>query len=171
MHRTITAALAGLALAQPLAAQSPDTAPASPSAEAIQMTPTATASGFADWLPAFRTRAADAGLAPDVLDRALAQVRFNEKIIDRDRNQNEFTKTIWDYLDTAVSDDRIANGRKAMAQHDATLRRIEADYGVDRHVVAAIWGLESAYGTFRGDIPTIEALATLAYDGRRAMAM
>jgi lytic murein transglycosylase len=155
-------------LAQPVAAQTPAAPQASPMTEATPMTSTATTQGFVDWLPAFRNRALDAGLAPDVLDRALAQARLNPKIIERDRNQNEFTKTIWDYLDTAVSDDRIANGRKALALHDVTLRRIEAAYGVDRHVVAAIWGLESAYGSFRGDIPAIEALATLAYDGRRA---
>jgi membrane-bound lytic murein transglycosylase B len=89
-------------------------------------------------------------------------------VVERDRRQNEFTKTIWDYLDTAVSDDRIANGQAALATHAATFDAIEARYGVDRHIVAAIWGLESAYGTFKGDVPTLSALATLAAEGRRA---
>lgn len=124
--------------------------------------------GLQDWLAGFNTRAIDQGIAPDVLDRALSGLVFDEKIIARDRNQNEFTKTIWDYLDTAVSEDRVTRGKKAMVEQDALLRQIEADYGVDRHVVAAIWGLESAYGTYRGDISTINALANLAYDGRRA---
>ncbi|WP_349039179.1 lytic murein transglycosylase [Pseudotabrizicola sp. 4114] len=132
------------------------------------MTAMGTEQGFADWLTGFRPRALEAGIAPEVLDRALETARYNPKIIERDRNQNEFTKTIWDYLDTAVSDDRVAHGKRALAQHGAILARIEADYGVDRHVVAAIWGLESAYGSFRGDTPIIEALATLAYDARRA---
>lgn len=124
--------------------------------------------GFDAWLDAFRPRAQAAGLSKPLLDKALRGVVFDEKIVTRDRNQNEFTKTIWDYLDTAVSEDRVALGKKAMAKHAATLDRIEAEYGVDKAVVAAIWGLESAYGSFRGNVPTISALATLAYDARRA---
>jgi membrane-bound lytic murein transglycosylase B len=62
----------------------------------------------------------------------------------------------------------VALGRKALAANAALLDRIEAEYGVEKEVVAAIWGLESAYGTYRGDTDTVSALATLAYDGRRA---
>ena len=99
----------------------------------------------------------------DALDRA----EYLPKVVHNDRHQNEFTKTIWDYLDKAVSNDRIANGLVALKKHAATLDRIEATYGVDAEIVAAIWGLESAYGAVRGDLPTLHALATLAYDGRR----
>ncbi|TGD43732.1 lytic murein transglycosylase [Pseudotabrizicola sediminis] len=155
-------------LAQPVAAQSLNTSEGNAPAERTEMKPIGTEQGFADWLAGFRPRAIEAGIAPDVLNRALAQARFDPKIVERDRNQSEFTKTIWDYLDTAVSDDRITHGNRALAQHGAVLARIEAEYGVDRHVIAAIWGLESAYGSFRGDIPTLGALATLAYDARRA---
>lgn len=157
-----------LGMAQPGAAQSLNTSEADTSAERVEMTAVGTEQGFADWLEDFRPRALAAGIAPDVLDRALPMAKFNARIIARDRNQNEFTKTIWDYLDTAVSEDRIAHGTRALAQQGDVLARVEAEYGVDRHIVAAIWGLESAYGSFRGDIPTIEALATLAYDARRA---
>lgn len=125
-------------------------------------------SGLQQWLQDFRSRAREQGITPAVLDRALTGLVFDEKIVTRDRNQNEFTKMIWEYLDTAVSEDRVTRGRKAMADQQDLLQQIEAEYGVDRHVVAAIWGLESAYGSFRGDISTINALATLAYEGRRA---
>ncbi|NEX46858.1 lytic murein transglycosylase [Rhodobacter sp. ETT8] len=155
-------------MATPGVAQSPNTSEPGPVAAQVESVAVGTEQGFADWLDGFRPRALEAGIAPAVLERALPLARFNAKIIERDRNQNEFTKTIWDYLDTAVSEDRIAHGKRALAQHGAMLARIEAEYGVDRHIVAAIWGLESAYGSFRGDIPTIEALATLAYDARRA---
>ncbi len=164
----VGAALMVAVLTQPVAAQSLNTSAGNETAERIQMKAIGTDQGFADWLTAFRPRALEAGIAPDVLDRALAQARFDPKIVERDRNQSEFTKTIWDYLDTAVSDDRIAHGQRALAEHAATLEQIEAQSGVDRHVIAAIWGLESAYGSFRGDTPTIQALATLAYDARRA---
>ncbi len=124
--------------------------------------------GFEAWLTEFRPRALAAGLDAATLDAALTGLRFDEKVVTRDRNQNEFTKTIWDYLDTAVSADRVALGKKAMKKHAALLDRIETEYGVDKQVFTAIWGLESAYGSYRGDISTIGALATLAFDGRRA---
>ncbi|MBM9596192.1 lytic murein transglycosylase [Roseitranquillus sediminis] len=119
------------------------------------------------WLAEFRGRALAEGIRPDVYDAALAGVRYDADIIRRDSNQAEFVKPIWEYLDSAVSDARIANGRMALDRHADVLARIEAHYGVDREVVAAIWGLESAYGAYRGSTPILQALATLAYDGRR----
>ena len=124
--------------------------------------------GFTAWLAAFRVRATAAGITSPTLDAALSEAAFDEAIIKRDRNQAEFTKTIWDYLDTAVSDGRIANGNKALAAHGDTLHRIEKEYGVDHQIVAAIWGLESAFGTFTGGEKIVSALATLAFDGRRS---
>jgi lytic murein transglycosylase len=129
--------------------------------------PGASQAGLERWLTEFRPRAIEAGITAATLDRALADVFYDEGIIRRDRNQAEFTKTIWDYLDTAVSDLRIANGRAALAKWDETLTRIEESYGVEKEILVAIWGLESAYGTFRGNIPVINSLATLAYDARR----
>ena len=127
---------------------------------------TGTQSGLDTWLTGFRDRALAAGISSATLD-ALTGAEYMPKVVHNDRHQNEFTKTIWDYLDKAVSDDRIAHGLKALKTHGDVLARIEATYGVDAEVVAAIWGLESAYGAVRGDLPTLHALATLAYDGRR----
>lgn len=127
-----------------------------------------TQAGLDAWIAEFRPRALAAGIPAATFDAALRGVEFNPKVVERDRNQNEFTKTIWDYLDTAVSDDRVALGRQAIDRHRALLDRIAADYGVEKEVVAAVWGLESAYGTYRGDLPVLGSLATLAYDGRRA---
>ena len=84
-----------------------------------------------------------------------------------DGRQAEFTKPIWEYLDSAASPTRIEAGRAKRAQLDGTLAAIEARYGVDRQAVLAIWGMESNYGGDRGSIPVIESLATLAYEGRR----
>lgn len=123
--------------------------------------------GFQDWIAGFRTRAAAQGVSAATLDRAFRGVTYNTYVIDKDRQQSEFTKTIWDYLDSAASDSRVANGKAALRGNRRLLDRIEATYGVDKEVVVAIWGLESAYGAVRGDIPLIESLATLAYDGRR----
>lgn len=124
--------------------------------------------GFAQWVEGFEARAVEAGISPAVVAEALDGVTYDPEVIKRDRNQSEFTKTIWDYLSTAVSEARVSNGRAAMARERAVLDRIEAAYGVDKHIVAAIWGLESAYGTFRGNNDVIRSLATLAFDARRA---
>lgn len=123
--------------------------------------------GLDRWVRGFRGRALKQGIHATTFDRAFRGVRYNADVIKRDRNQSEFTKTIWEYLDTAASDTRIKNGRAALRKHRRKLEAIEAKYGVEKEVVVAVWGLESAYGSYRGDTPIIEALATLAYDGRR----
>ena len=125
------------------------------------------AAGFRRWVAGFRARALKQGIRADVFDSAFRDVSLNESVIRKDRNQSEFTKQIWDYLDSATSATRIANGKAALQRNRRLLEQIEARYGVDKEVVVAIWGLESAYGTFRGDVPIISALASLAYEGRR----
>ena len=126
-----------------------------------------TNAGLKDWTAGFRIRALAGGISEQTFDAAFQGVTYSADVITKDRNQSEFTKTIWDYLDSAASDDRIENGKKALRRNIDLLEKIEARYGVDKEIVVAIWGLESAYGTFRGDYPLIGSLATLAYDGRR----
>ena len=128
-----------------------------------------TAQGLRDWISDFRPRALQAGVTPETFDRLMPQVSFRPDVLERDRRQDEFTKTIWDYLDKAASDDRISAGQKALGKYDPLLDQIEHRYRVDRAVVLAIWGLESAFGAVRGDIPVLDALATLSYDARRAV--
>jgi membrane-bound lytic murein transglycosylase B len=124
--------------------------------------------GFDAWVANFRPRALSKGVAPGTFDSAFRASGFIPGVIDKDRNQTEFTRTTEDYLAIAASDERLAMGRQKLAQQMGTLRAIEARYGVAPHVVAAFWGLESFFGTRRGTVPTISALATLAYEGRRA---
>jgi len=122
---------------------------------------------FVNWVKAFRGRAMGRGIKASVFDRAFRGVKYDKAIIAKDRNQSEFTKQIWDYLDSAASPVRVKNGMAALRKYKKTLGQIEARYGVEKEVVAAVWGLESAYGAQRGDIDVVEALATLAFDGRR----
>lgn len=123
---------------------------------------------FDEWLQAFRERALAQGIQSQVLDAAFAGVRPDPEVIRRDRNQSEFTKTIWDYLDSAASELRVKNGKAALRKQQARLEQIEAQYGVEKEIVVAIWGLESSYGSFRGDMDVIRSLATLAHEGRRS---
>ncbi|KIC45214.1 murein transglycosylase [Ruegeria sp. ANG-S4] len=123
---------------------------------------------FQAWLGAFRQRALDHGISSLTLDRALSGLTYDKDVIKRDRNQAEFSKPIWEYLDSAVSQRRLSDGRNALQRHQRTLERIEARYGVEKEVVTAIWGLETSFGGFRGNNRTVQALATLAFDARRA---
>ena len=125
------------------------------------------AAGFRAWIAAFSGRARNAGISEATLTRAFDGINLNQRVIERDRNQAEFSRTLWTYLDSAASSARVTNGRAALAEWRQTLMAIERDYGVEAEIVTAIWGLESAYGSFRGDVAIIEAMATLAYDGRR----
>ena len=138
-----------------------------PATTEAEMETAGTTSALQTWIAGFRGRALTAGISADVFDGAMAGLAHLPDVVRRDRSQNEFTKTIWDYLDTATSEDRVAGGIRALARHRPLLDRIEATYGVDKEIVTAIWGLESAYGAVRGDVPTLGALATLACDGRR----
>jgi membrane-bound lytic murein transglycosylase B len=123
--------------------------------------------GFDAWVEGFRARAAGQGIAPATLDAGLRGVGFLPGVVERDRNQTEFSRSIEDYLSIAASDERVSKGRAALARQAGVLAAIERRYGVPSNVVAAVWGLESLYGERRGDVPVISALATLAYEGRR----
>ncbi len=123
--------------------------------------------GLNAWIEAFRPRALAAGVSTATYDAAFRDVVYNPTVIQRSQNQAEFTKSLWEYLETAVSDKRVANGRAMLARYAGQLAQIEATYGVDKEVVVAVWGMESSYGEKRGDLPLIESLATLSFDGRR----
>lgn len=120
--------------------------------------------GFADWLAAFRQRAAAEGLETEALDD-LAPL---PEVLAKDRAQAEFSLTVRDYLARAVSAARISAGRAALGRHAALFDRIEARFAVPRTILAAIWGIETSFGENRGQVPLLAAVATLAHDGRRA---
>lgn len=121
--------------------------------------------GFDTWVAGFRARTTS--ISPATMNAAFRNVGYLPEVIERDRNQTEFKRSLQDYLAIAASDERVSKGRAAYGRHRATLDAIERRYGVEGHVVAAVWGLESFFGERRGDIPVISAVATLAYDGRR----
>ena len=123
--------------------------------------------GFVRWREGFRAKASAAGIGRAVFDAAFDGVTPDPEIIKLDRKQAEFTKPLWEYLDTAVSDARISNGQQNWRRFEDRLSAIARTYKVEPQVVLAIWGMETNYGSFRGSTQTIRALATLAHDGRR----
>ena len=126
-----------------------------------------TQAAFNRWVDGFRGRAQAQGIRNDVLTRSFSGISYNPEVVASDRNQSEFKREIWDYLDSAASPKRVANGQAALQQHRRTLQAIEDRFGVEKEVVTAVWGMESTYGERRGTLDVIESLATLAHDGRR----
>ena len=126
---------------------------------------------FARWVAEFSTHARAAGIDPATLHSAFDNVHFVPTAIVSDRTQPEFARAVWDYLDSAVSPQRVSRGQAKLQQlrsaGNVDVDAIAARYGVPAEVLIAIWGLESSYGSFVGDIPTIDALATLGFEGRR----
>ncbi|MEM9724441.1 MAG: lytic murein transglycosylase [Pseudomonadota bacterium] len=126
-----------------------------------------TAEGFREFVREFRGTALSRGVNPQVFDRAFDGVVLNEDVMRLDRRQPEFTKPIWEYLRVRLSNKFVDRGLEKKQINAEALANIEERYKVEKEVVAAIWGLESFYGANRGDIRVVEALATLAYEGRR----
>jgi len=122
---------------------------------------------FSRWVAGFSADAGRAGIDPATLHSAFDKVRFLPRVIELDRAQPEFTRTVGDYLGNAVSMQRIARGQDKLGQLRPVIAPLAARYGVPAETLVAIWGMESNYGSFVGDIPTIDALATLAFEGRR----
>ncbi len=123
---------------------------------------------FAQFVRDFRTAAVAAGIAAETYDAAMGKLSRNQRVADLNLNQPEFAKPVWSYLDTAVSPQRIADGRALLIGDADILAKIEAKYGVPREILISIWGNESNYGRSMGGYNMFEALATLAYDGPRA---
>ena len=123
---------------------------------------------FESWKSDFLSRAAAYGVSPAILTEVSPYLTTAQNSAQADMRQPEARKTLQSYIELTVSPARIAQGQAALQKHVEVFDQIEADYQVDRHVVAAIWGLESNYGSIRGDVPVISALATLAAQGRRA---
>jgi len=122
---------------------------------------------FARWLAAFSASARDAGISDATLHLAFDDAHLLPQVVDQDREQPEFARALWDYLDRAVSAQRVATGQQRLQQCRAEADAASARYGVPPAVIVAIWGIESNYGSNYGDVPTIDALATLGFDGRR----
>ncbi len=117
-----------------------------------------------------------AGLWPDAERRGISRATFEQatrdltpdlRIMDLLDQQPEFTKAFWDYLDILVTDARTQRGRELLQQYKPVFDAVEKSTGVDRHIVAAIWGVELNYSTMGGDRSVVRSTATLACVGRR----
>jgi lytic murein transglycosylase len=118
--------------------------------------------GFASCLSGLRASAISQGVPGAVFDKTMAGVTPDPKILELMSNQPEFKTPIWDYLATLVDEDKVAQGREMMRRHASALAAAEARYGVDKHTIAAVWGVESDFGNVSGRWSLPQSLATLA---------
>ena len=119
------------------------------------------------WKAELRSEALAQGIRPEVFDQALRDFQPDPSVLKADSSQPEFTRPIWEYLDSAASPQRVERGQRLLRENRQLFDQLEARYGVDRNTLVAVWGLESSFGQLMGNQSVIRSLATLAYHGRR----
>lgn len=127
--------------------------------------------GFVVWLQGYRADAIARGLDAAAIDATLAGAEYSARAVSLDRNQPDDSgaRNIFaDYLARTLTPQRISDGRSRAAANRAALLRIGAQSGVAPEIIVAIWGMETSYGRITGNFDLPSAIATLAYDGRRA---
>lgn len=144
--------------------------PAEPAAPPVPVDPRQAA--FQAWLAGpFRTQAVAAGVQPGTLDRELAGLTFNQRVVQLDAAQPDRSATsqltFGGYLARHINNNRINGGRRRLSDLSATLAGIEAKHGVPAAVLLGFWGIETSYGAVTGNFDLVRSLATLAFEGRR----
>lgn len=153
----IVTLMLSMIISQPLPAVSQEDAPVMIDAE-----------DFAAWLEAFRLRARSAGISDEIIDQAFAGLEPNPRVIELDRRQPEFTITFQKYLNGRVTQQRVNRGKAQIRKHRRDLDRAADRFGVQGRFIAAIWGIETNFGGYTGNMSVIRSLATLAHDPRRS---
>jgi membrane-bound lytic murein transglycosylase B len=126
---------------------------------------------FDRWVATFRSRALARGVSEATYDRVMGGLKPDTSVLELIHNQDEFKEQLWQYLNRRVSDWRIITGKQRAKEYAGLLGRVERDYGVDRHIMLSLWGIESSYGDVIDNPkymrPIIPALAALAWEEPR----
>lgn len=123
---------------------------------------------FEIWLDGLRADAIAAGISEKTAGEVISHVQLVPDVIELDHSQPEFVSPFLSYYYQRVDAAKILKGRALLAEHHELLSRLEYQYGVPKTILLAFWGMETNYGVNKGNVDTLSALATLAYDGRRA---
>ncbi|WP_119678368.1 lytic murein transglycosylase [Indioceanicola profundi] len=126
------------------------------------------AQDFDSWLKELRQEAAGQGISPKILDAALTGIQPIPRIIELDRRQPEGTITFAQYVERVIPQSRVDRARRLYQEHKAVLDQVGAKYGVQPRFIVALWGIETDFGRNMGGFKVVDALATLAHDGRRS---
>jgi membrane-bound lytic murein transglycosylase B len=123
---------------------------------------------FDDWLAALIQEARTRGYGDELVAETLQGLQPLERVIQSDRSQAELNPGFERYLSTRLTPLMVKRGKEEKAEHRAVLTRVEQRFRVQRRFLLAIWGLESRFGRNKGRVPVFQALATLAWEPRRA---
>lgn len=122
---------------------------------------------FSAFLADLKSQAIARGIRAGTVELALASLEPLEIVVERDRTQAETVLTIDQYLQRRLTRSFVRTAREKATAHRALLRKVSAAYGPSPALLVAVWGMESNFGRFTGTRPTVQALATLAWEGRR----
>ena len=137
-------------------------------AKSEQPNPAVTEASFANCLSEFAQKAENIGVSEQTIKSALLGSELQNKVIEYDRNQPEFVRTFADYIGKRVTPWRINKGRELLQKHQTLLQKLHEKYGIPPQYLVAFWGLETNFGQYKGKMPIIDSLATLACDQRRS---
>lgn len=123
---------------------------------------------FAICVVTLQQKAKAAGISQQIIDTTVANLKYVPRVIELDNQQPEFTTTFGDYFDKRVTAWRVEQGKKMLAEHKSLLAKLTKEYGVPGQYIVAFWGLETNFGSYKGSMPVLDSLATLACDPRRS---
>ena len=122
---------------------------------------------FVEWLENIKNIATKEGISQETVDLSLRDIVINERVLELDRSQPEFTLTLDEYLNNTTPKSRMLKGKKLYSEHKDLLLRIYNKYGVQPRFILALWGIETSFGTYTGSFNVIRSLSTLSHDLRR----
>jgi lytic murein transglycosylase len=122
---------------------------------------------FEQWLDAFKRDAVAQGVSPRAISSAAHLMVYDQSVVNKDRGQKVFSQTFLEFSDRMVARHRIDGGIQRIAKNRPLFTRIEQQFGVPAPVIAAFWALETDFGGFMGNLPTLKSVTSLAYDCRR----
>ncbi|MFY2509173.1 lytic murein transglycosylase [Vibrio pectenicida] len=122
---------------------------------------------FEQYVEGLKKEARSKGISEQTISAAFANVAYKPRAVTADRNQPEKRLTLDEYIPKAVPDWKVKQAKELYAKHKKALQRVGDQYGVQPRFIVALWGIESNFGTFTGNYSVIDALSTMAYDGRR----
>ncbi|PXW82312.1 membrane-bound lytic murein transglycosylase B [Nitrosomonas sp. Nm84] len=123
---------------------------------------------FSECISRIGVQAKTEGISDTTIQQVLSKVRHNQRVIELDRRQPEFTQTFANYFNLRINDERVQRGRELLAKHRGLLNQIQQESGIPAQYLVSFWGLETSYGGNFGDWSVTDSLATLACDPRRS---
>ncbi|AEA96626.1 lytic murein transglycosylase [Alteromonas mediterranea] len=123
---------------------------------------------FSSCTAALADRAKQEGVSQQIIDEIFPHLVHQDRVIELDRSQPEFVQTFPGYFSKRVTDWRTEKGKAMYAKHEKLLHKLSDKYGVPPHYLLAFWGLETNFGSYKGKMPVLDSLATLACDKRRS---